>query len=62
MMVTSVSISAPDPRALAGFYSRLLGWPVTVSSFQPQEQVRVLFDPVGHPFCLFTDPAVVPAG
>ena len=31
MMVTSVSISALDPRALAGFYSRLLDWPVTVS-------------------------------
>jgi Glyoxalase-like domain len=137
MMVTSVSISALDPRALAGFYSRLLDWPVTVSepglpgsapedgwaqlkpppgtlgttlnfeyeagyaaptwpsmpseqqvqihldiavqdlaastawavqagatlaSFQPQEQVRVLFDPVGNPFCLFTEPAAVPAG
>jgi catechol 2,3-dioxygenase-like lactoylglutathione lyase family enzyme len=24
-----------------------------VASFQPQEQVRVCLDPVGHPFCLF---------
>ncbi|OEU86808.1 glyoxalase, partial [Streptomyces abyssalis] len=24
-----------------------------VAEFQPQEGVRVLFDPVGHPFCLF---------
>ena len=131
VMVTSVSISAPDPRALAGFHSRLLDWPVTVSEpgrpgyppedgwaqlkpppgtagptlnfeyeadyvaptwpsapghqqtqthldiavadlaastswavevgamlaeFQPQEHVRVLLDPVGHPFCLFTAP------
>jgi catechol 2,3-dioxygenase-like lactoylglutathione lyase family enzyme len=27
--VTSVTIAAPDPRALAAFYGRLLGWPVT---------------------------------
>ena len=32
----------------------------TLAAFQPQEQVRVLFDPAGHPFCLFTDPAAVP--
>jgi len=130
MAVTSVTIGAPDPRALAAFYSRLLGWPVTTSepgrpgwppedgwaqirppagqtgvtlSFeyeqefrrpswpaepggqnstqhldiavgeltqtvqwalhagatlaeeQPQEDVRVLLDPAGHPFCLFLD-------
>ena len=24
----------------------------TAASFQPQEDVRVLFDPAGHPFCL----------
>lgn len=24
-----------------------------VASVQPQEDVRVLFDPAGHPFCLF---------
>ena len=29
MDVTSVTIGAPDPRALAAFYARLLGWPVT---------------------------------
>ena len=130
MMVTSVTIAAPDPRTLAGFYSHLLDWPVTVSEpprpgrppedgwaqlepppgtpgptlnfeyeadyvaptwpsaageqqiqahldiavedlaastawavesgatlaeFQPQDDVRVLFDPAGHPFCLFAD-------
>jgi catechol 2,3-dioxygenase-like lactoylglutathione lyase family enzyme len=128
MDVTSVTIGAPDPRALAAFYARLLGWPVTaedpprpgnppedgwaqvrppdgtaaptlnfeyethytrpawpseagrqhitehldiyvddldaavawaveagatVASYQPQEDVRVLLDPAGHPFCLF---------
>jgi predicted enzyme related to lactoylglutathione lyase len=110
------AVEAPDPGALANFYSRLLGWTVaheepgavilsapegqiyvvfqeangyerpvwpphpgnqrsmmhfdfqvgdldsavaeavalgaTVSEHQPQESVRVLFDPAGHPFCL----------
>jgi hypothetical protein len=27
----------------------------TVAGYQPQEAVRVLFDPAGHPFCLFLD-------
>lgn len=128
MDVTSVTIGAPDPRELAAFYARLLGWPVTAeesprpgfppedgwaqlrppegrigpvlsfeyeahytrpvwpseagrqhitqhldiavedldaavaaavqagateASFQPQERVRVMFDPAGHAFCLF---------
>jgi catechol-2,3-dioxygenase len=26
-----------------------------VAGFQPQEDVRVLFDPAGHPFCLYLD-------
>jgi catechol 2,3-dioxygenase-like lactoylglutathione lyase family enzyme len=25
----------------------------TLAGFQPQDDVRVLFDPAGHPFCLF---------
>jgi hypothetical protein len=25
------------------------------ADFQPQEDVRVLSDPVGHPFCLYLD-------
>jgi len=128
LRVTSVTIGAPDPRALAAFYARLLGWSVTVSEaarpgyppedgwaqlrpspgeqgptlnfeyeaeytrpvwpsvageqhitqhldiavtdleasvawaleqgatlagYQPQEHVRVLLDPAGHPFCLY---------
>jgi catechol 2,3-dioxygenase-like lactoylglutathione lyase family enzyme len=130
LRVTSVTIGAPDPRALADFYSRLLEWPVaaadpprpglppedgwaqlsprtadsgptlnfeyepdyvaptwpstpgqpqiqahldiavsdleaasswavgvgaTVADFQPQDDVRVMLDPAGHPFCLFLD-------
>lgn len=129
LRVTSVSIHAPDPRALAAFYQRLLGWtrlkeegprpgsppedgwaqlkppegeagptlnfeydPVYVppvwpsvpgeqqlmthvdiwvedldaavawaveqgarlDDYQPQEHVRVMVDPAGHRFCLFT--------
>ena len=123
-----MTIGAPDPRELAAFYARMLGWPVTASEparpgsppedgwaqlkppaggtgptlnfeyeaqytrpvwpsepgrqhitqhldiavadldgavawaveagaimadFQPQEHVRVMFDPSGQPFCLF---------
>ena len=129
LQVTSVTITAPDPLSLAGFYARLLDRPVTaeagprpgeppkagwaqirstdgkhgptlnfeyekqwarpvwpsepgeqhatqhldirvsdldaavehattagasLASVQPQQRVRVLFDPAGHPFCLFT--------
>lgn len=121
---TSITISAPDPRALATFWAELLGttvrvseppgegeppeagwaqlatdtltvnvewerefqrpvWPATPGTqhatahldlwvddldaatdfavrcgatpapVQPQDDVRVLFDPAGHPFCLF---------
>ncbi len=25
----------------------------TLASYQPQDDVRVMLDPVGHPFCLF---------
>jgi catechol 2,3-dioxygenase-like lactoylglutathione lyase family enzyme len=128
MTVTSVTIGAPAPRALAAFYARMLGWTLTaedparpgeppeagwaqvrppagqdgptlnfeyeaqfarpvwpstanaqnatqhldiavgeldetvawaieagatLADFQPQADVRVLFDPAGHPFCLF---------
>jgi catechol 2,3-dioxygenase-like lactoylglutathione lyase family enzyme len=113
------AIEAPDPAALATFYSELLGWPIghqapgtvilaapegpiylvfqqatgyqppvwppldgqqrpmihfdfqvgdldsavedavalgaTLASYQPQQHVRVLFDPAGHPFCLCRD-------
>lgn len=113
------AIEAPDPAALAGFYSQLLDWPIVHeepgtailkppqesvfvvfqraegyvaptwppeagaqrpmmhldiqvddleaatadavalgarrAELQPRENVRVLFDPVGHPFCLCRD-------
>jgi catechol 2,3-dioxygenase-like lactoylglutathione lyase family enzyme len=129
MRVVSAVLGGPDPRALAAFYARMLGWTVavdeparpglpaedgwvmlrpasggtglaalsfqyepdytppvwpsragaqammihldievddldaavawalragaTVAEFQPQDGVRVLLDPAGHPFCLF---------
>ncbi len=27
----------------------------TIASYQPQETVRVMLDPAGHPFCLYLD-------
>lgn len=115
--ISPTVIGAPDPRSLADFYERLLGWerpvdkpewvmlrpsdggaglsfqletdftrPVwppngreqqmmlhldiavedldagvawateagaSLAEYQPQEGVRVVLDPVGHPFCLF---------
>ncbi|MGE5830683.1 MAG: VOC family protein [Micromonosporaceae bacterium] len=114
-----VVLDAPDPRELAEFYARLLGWKIvnaeptwvtvgppsgvaylachaspeyvrpvwppapgqqqqmlhldievgklheavaqaiedgaTLAEYQPQERVRVMLDPVGHPFCLYID-------
>jgi catechol 2,3-dioxygenase-like lactoylglutathione lyase family enzyme len=116
---STVNIGAPDPGALARFYSRLLGWPLgeadpgfvrlpdpaggvglsfqeeagferptwpsgpgdqqmqlhleikvddltsalehalaagaTQAEYQPQDDVRVCFDPAGHPFCLWIE-------
>ncbi len=34
--------------------ARAVSCGATLASVQPQEDVRVLFDPAGHPFCLFT--------
>lgn len=114
--LAATTLDAPDARALARFYQRLLGWSArrnepdwveigpadggtglsfqteplftpprwpagagqqmmahldievddldaavdravalgaTVADFQPQAEVRVLYDPVGRPFCLF---------
>lgn len=119
VMWWGMAIEAPDPGALAEFYSQLLEWPIghqepgtaivaapqgsiylvfqqaeeyvppvwppaegqqrtmmhldfqvgdldsavadaialgaTLTDHQPQEQVRVLLDPAGHPFCLCRD-------
>jgi catechol 2,3-dioxygenase-like lactoylglutathione lyase family enzyme len=121
MFIAATVLDAPDARALAAFYERLLGWKrvadeptwvmlrppsggtglsfqfepnfsaptwpsvageqlmmshldiavddldagvawaieagARLADFQPQEHVRVMLDPVGHPFCLFPNPA-----
>jgi len=119
--LSATVLGAPDPRALAAFYSALLSWPIAyddpewamvkpadggwrglsfqleadhvppawpadpgeqqmqahldiavddleagvahavglgavVADHQPQDDVRVLVDPAGHPFCLFASP------
>lgn len=121
LQLTAAVLDAPDPRELARFYSRLLGWPVgrdepdwasvrapgggaglsfqlekayvrptwpagpgdqqmqvhldievddleaaaahavaagaVLAEHQPQDDVRVYLDPVGHPFCLWVSTA-----
>ncbi|MEU6709852.1 VOC family protein [Nonomuraea sp. NPDC046802] len=42
----SVVLDCPDPKRLADFYAKLLGWPSEEGSF------RVFLGPAGHPFCL----------
>jgi len=118
LKLTATVLDAPDPRELAAFYHRLLGWPIgrdepnwvtlrpsdgsaglsfqtepahtrptwpagpgdqqmqlhldievddldaavahavaagaVLAEYQPQEDVRVMHDPAGHPFCLWT--------
>jgi catechol 2,3-dioxygenase-like lactoylglutathione lyase family enzyme len=118
MKLTSTVLGTSEPRVLAEFYSKLLGWPIktdepewvtlrpddgsaglsfqletdhlppvwppaggaqqmqlhldievddldaataaataaggVVADFQPQADVRVCFDPAGHPFCFWT--------
>ncbi|NJC24035.1 catechol 2,3-dioxygenase-like lactoylglutathione lyase family enzyme [Arthrobacter pigmenti] len=42
-----------DDLDAAGAHALALG--AELAEFQPQEGVRVYFDPAGHPFCLFRD-------
>jgi catechol 2,3-dioxygenase-like lactoylglutathione lyase family enzyme len=39
---------------LAGATTRAQSLGATLADHQPQDDVRVLFDPAGHPFCLYT--------
>ncbi|MGW0336599.1 VOC family protein [Streptomyces sp. NPDC003011] len=49
-MMLHLDIQVDDlPAAVA----RATALGATLADFQPQEHVRVLFDPVGHPFCLY---------
>ena len=42
-----------DDLEAAGAHAVGLG--ATLADYQPQDDVRVYFDPAGHPFCLFLD-------
>jgi hypothetical protein len=42
-----------DDLVAAGRHAIATG--ATAADFQPQEHVRVYFDPAGHPFCLWVD-------
>jgi len=49
-MMMHLDIEVDD---LAPAVDRALSLGATLADFQPQEDVRVLLDPVGHPFCLY---------
>jgi catechol 2,3-dioxygenase-like lactoylglutathione lyase family enzyme len=38
---------------LEGAVADAVAFGATMAEFQPQQDVRVLFDPAGHPFCLY---------
>jgi catechol 2,3-dioxygenase-like lactoylglutathione lyase family enzyme len=41
---------------LPGALEHALSCGARLAEFQPQDDVRVCFDPAGHPFCLWVDP------
>ncbi|MEV7739023.1 VOC family protein [Streptomyces sp. NPDC088921] len=43
------------PDALAAETARAVAEGARLAEHQPQDDVRVLFDPSGHPFCLWTE-------
>jgi hypothetical protein len=69
LTLSGAVLDSPDAGELAGFYRRLLRWPVeqdepgwvkhavaagaVLAGYQPQAGIRVYLEPAGHPFCLF---------
>lgn len=51
-MMMHIDIAVDD---LAAAVAEAVELGATVAGFQPQEDVRVLLDPAGHPFCLYFD-------
>jgi catechol-2,3-dioxygenase len=51
-MMMHIDIAVDD---LAGAVADAVELGATLAGFQPQEDVRVLLDPAGHPFCLYLD-------
>jgi catechol 2,3-dioxygenase-like lactoylglutathione lyase family enzyme len=55
LMMAHIEIGTDDVAA-AVEHARACG--ASVAPHQPQDDVRVMFDPDGHPFCLFRDDRV----
>ena len=51
-MMMHIDIAVDD---LAGAAAGAVDLGATLAEFQPQDDVRVLLDPAGHPFCLYLD-------
>jgi catechol 2,3-dioxygenase-like lactoylglutathione lyase family enzyme len=51
-MMLHLDIEVPDLDAAVAAATRA---GARLATFQPQETVRVMLDPVGHPFCLYVD-------
>ena len=51
-MMAHLDVGVTD---LAAAVEDALALGATLASYQPQEDVRVLLDPAGHPFCLYVD-------
>jgi hypothetical protein len=43
---------------LEGAVAYAVGCGAEQAEFQPQDDVRVMLDPAGHPFCLYLDPGL----
>ena len=53
--LTTLVTSLTGPVAYAISVIAIVALGATLAEHQPQEHVRVLLDPVGHPFCLCRD-------
>ena len=51
-MMLHIDIAVDD---LAGAVADAVDLGATLAELQPQDDVRVLLDPAGHPFCLYLD-------
>jgi hypothetical protein len=51
-MQVHLDLGTPD---LEAGVARALELGAAQAAYQPQDDVRVMLDPVGHPFCIFTD-------
>ncbi|BCL29027.1 VOC family protein [Streptomyces aurantiacus] len=52
-MMLHLDIEVDDADDLEGETARAVAEGATLAAYQPQDDVRVLLDPAGHPFCLW---------